>query len=186
MFIYFWDRERDRAWMGEGQRERATQNRKPKTRHGARTRGLRDRDLSWSRTLNWLSHRGAPTKLFLNDGRFNVCKLPCMFWFYHHSMWPAAGIIVTVPYRICHCCHHNGHASVKLVTRHWNMEFSAANIHDFKNCFSGSIAAENDLALISEFRISPDLHPDSKPLLQRSPTKVVFSFLTTANDNRVK
>ena len=26
MFIYFWDRERDSAWAGEGQRERETES----------------------------------------------------------------------------------------------------------------------------------------------------------------
>ena len=31
MFIYFWQRERDRAWAGKGQRERETQNPKQAT-----------------------------------------------------------------------------------------------------------------------------------------------------------
>ena len=56
--------------MGEGQRERETQNPKAgrlhalscqhRARHGARTHKLRDHDLSPSRMLNQLSHPGAP------------------------------------------------------------------------------------------------------------------------------
>ena len=50
MFIYFWDR--DRAWMGEGQRERETQNPKqaPGSERSAQslTQGLNSRTVrSW-------------------------------------------------------------------------------------------------------------------------------------------
>ena len=74
-FIYFWRRERDRAWAGEGQREGETQNLKQaqalscqhRARHGARTHRPRDRDLSRSRILNRLSHPGTPEwLLFFN------------------------------------------------------------------------------------------------------------------------
>ena len=40
-----------------------------RARHGARTHGPRDRDLSWSRPLNWLSHPGAPGNLKGVGGR---------------------------------------------------------------------------------------------------------------------
>ena len=39
---------------------------------GARTHGPRDRDLSWSRTLNRLSHPGAPHYDFLNNILFTL------------------------------------------------------------------------------------------------------------------
>ena len=64
MFINFW--QRDRAWAGEQQRERETQN--PKQAPGSELESqmqgwnseLWDHDLSWSWMLNWLSHPGAP------------------------------------------------------------------------------------------------------------------------------
>ena len=66
--VYLFLRQRDRAWTGEGQREREAQNPKqapapscqPRAWRGARTHRPRDRDLSRSRTLNRLSHPGAP------------------------------------------------------------------------------------------------------------------------------
>ena len=69
-FIYFW--ERDRAWTGEGQREREKQNRKqaPGSEPSAQspTRGSNSRTArswpGWSRTLNRLRHPGAPTYLW--------------------------------------------------------------------------------------------------------------------------
>ena len=59
--------------MGEEQRERETQNQsrlhalscQHRARRGARTREPRDHDLSQSRTLNRLSHSGAPQREFL-------------------------------------------------------------------------------------------------------------------------
>ena len=67
-FIYF-GTERHRAWTGEGQRERATQNRKqaPGSEPSVQslTRGSNSRTArswpGWSRTLNRLRHPGAPT-----------------------------------------------------------------------------------------------------------------------------
>ena len=72
MFINFWDR--DRAWVGEGQRERETQNGKqaPGSEPSAQspTRGSNSRTArswpGWSRTLNRLRHPGAPLFYFLN------------------------------------------------------------------------------------------------------------------------
>ena len=73
-FIYFWDR--DRAWTGEGQRERKTQNRKqaPGSEPSAQslTRGSDSRTTrswpGWSWTLNRLRHPGAPNVyLFLRE-----------------------------------------------------------------------------------------------------------------------
>ena len=67
--------ERDRAWMGEGQRERGRhriQNRlqalscQHRAWRGARTHESWDHGLSWSRTLNRLSHPGAPWPTYLN------------------------------------------------------------------------------------------------------------------------
>ena len=63
---------RDRAWMGEGQRERETQNRKqaPGSEPSAQspTRGSNSRTArswpGWSRTLNRLRHPGAPNLIF--------------------------------------------------------------------------------------------------------------------------
>ena len=51
-------RERGRHRMGSRLQALSHQ---PRARRGARTRGPRDRDLSRSRTLNLLSHPGAPT-----------------------------------------------------------------------------------------------------------------------------
>ena len=71
-FIYFWDRERQSMNTGGAERERERhriQNRlqalssQHRARRGARTHGLRDRDLSRSQMLNWPSHPGAPGEL---------------------------------------------------------------------------------------------------------------------------
>ena len=67
MFIF--ETERDRAQVGEGQREGDTQNLKqaPGSELSARsptqapTHEPGDHDLSGSQTLNQLSHTGAPT-----------------------------------------------------------------------------------------------------------------------------
>ena len=72
MFIYF---ERERARAGEGQRERGSHrigsrlqalSCQHRARLGARTHELWDHDLSWSWTLTWLSHPGAPIAPFFN------------------------------------------------------------------------------------------------------------------------
>ena len=73
--IYFWERGKDRARAGEGQRERETQNLKQapgcqhRARRWARTHGLQDHDLSRSQMLNQLSHPGAPYLHFLKPSR---------------------------------------------------------------------------------------------------------------------
>ena len=80
--IFFFQRlsifgtERDRAWTGEGQRERETQNQKqvPGSESSAQspTRGSNSRTTrlwpGWSRTLNRLRHPGAPKARFLSTG----------------------------------------------------------------------------------------------------------------------
>ena len=66
--LFIFGTERDRAWTGEGQRERETQNRKqaPCSEASAQslTRGSNSRTArswpGWSRTLNRLRHPGAP------------------------------------------------------------------------------------------------------------------------------
>ena len=68
MFIFIFDRERDRAWAREGQREGETQE-APSCQHragrGAWTHEPWDHDLSQSWTLNQLSYPGAPSFSFL-------------------------------------------------------------------------------------------------------------------------
>ena len=69
--VYFWERERDS--MSEGRGRKRGRHRIPsrlqapscqhRARRGAQTHKLRDHDLSWSPTPNWLSHPGAPTHL---------------------------------------------------------------------------------------------------------------------------
>ena len=67
VFIYFWERER--AWMGKGQRERGRHRVRsrpqapscqPRAQRGAWTHKPRDHDVSRSQTLKRLSHPGAP------------------------------------------------------------------------------------------------------------------------------
>ena len=66
--LFIFGTERDRAWTGEGQRERETQNRKqaPGSEPSAQspTRGSNSQTArswpGWSRTLNQLRHPGAP------------------------------------------------------------------------------------------------------------------------------
>ena len=68
VYFYFWERAR----AGEGQRERERDrirsrlqalSRQHRARRRARTHELWDRDLSWSRKLNWLSHPDAPGQI---------------------------------------------------------------------------------------------------------------------------
>ena len=74
MFIYFWEGERDRAWVWERQRERETQNLRQAPGSKLSAQSLMwgwnqepwDHDLSWSRMLNQLSHPGAPKLHYLN------------------------------------------------------------------------------------------------------------------------
>ena len=93
VYFHFW--ERDRAWVGEGQRERETQNLKqaPGSELSAQspTQGSNsrtwDHDLSRSLTLNWLSHPGAP--VILKTPGFSNCA---SFWpsaMVFHSLYPS-------------------------------------------------------------------------------------------------
>ena len=63
MFIFEW--ERDREWVGEGQREKhriqsrlQALSRQHRAWCGTRTHKPSDHELSWSLMLNWLSHTG--------------------------------------------------------------------------------------------------------------------------------
>ena len=68
MFIHYWERERNWAWTGEGQREGKTQiwsrlqalSCQHRARRGAQTHKSWDHDLSQSGTLKWLSYQVAP------------------------------------------------------------------------------------------------------------------------------
>ena len=84
--LFIFGTERDRAWTGEGQRERETQNRKqapgsePSSAQSP-TRGSNSRNArswpGWSRTLNRLRHPGAPYCSILWGGkRFLEVKNP--------------------------------------------------------------------------------------------------------------
>ena len=83
MFIYF--------WVGEGQRERETQNPKQlqalscqhRARHGAWTHDLQNHDLSRSRTLNPLSHPGAPAHFIFKEDTLR--SLSCPSFIRHHQ-----------------------------------------------------------------------------------------------------
>ena len=72
MFIF--ERDRDRMQVGEGQRGRQSQKQAPGSKlsaqspRGAWTHELWDHDLSWSQTLNRLSHPGAPCLFFFFKG----------------------------------------------------------------------------------------------------------------------
>ena len=78
-FIHFWEMERDRAWAGEGQRERQTIIRsrlqplscQHRAWRGARTCEPRDHDLSQNGKLNRLSHAGAPWGYSLNTDLYS-------------------------------------------------------------------------------------------------------------------
>ena len=64
-----------------------------RTRHGAQAREPGDHDLSWSQTLNWLSHPGIPSDCVFNATNENVIleilPLPLLFYlsfFLHVSL----------------------------------------------------------------------------------------------------
>ena len=72
LMLFIFETERNRAWMGWG-RERGRHrigsrlqalSHQPRAWRGARTHELWDRGLSWCRTLNRLSHPGAPERTF--------------------------------------------------------------------------------------------------------------------------
>ena len=86
VYLFFTQRERERekeTWAGEGQREGRQRIQSwlqaPSCQHrawrGAQTHKLQDYDLSWSRTLNQLSHPGAPKILlsYLTKPGYNFC-----------------------------------------------------------------------------------------------------------------
>ena len=85
MFIYFWERESTQ--VEQGQRERGTEDPKQalcwqqQAWCRAWTRELHDHDLSWSSTLNRLSHPGAPN-IFLNLGNQQspICRSCQSLW----------------------------------------------------------------------------------------------------------
>ena len=105
-FIYFWDRERDRAWTGEGQRERGRHrignrlqapSHQPRAWRGARTPGPRDRDLAEVRRLTDCATQAPLYSLFLQTEvlvlLFMICILRihflfCSAWFIF-SYWVA-------------------------------------------------------------------------------------------------
>ena len=75
-FIYFWQRGRERQSMSRGGAERGRHrvwsklqalSRQHRARCGARTLRLRDHDLSRGRTLNRLSHPGAPAMTIFKE-----------------------------------------------------------------------------------------------------------------------
>ena len=78
MFIFERERQTDSVWVGEGQRERETQNRKqpPGSEPSAQspTRGSNSRTArswpGWSRTINRLRHPGAPMFIYLKKNFF--------------------------------------------------------------------------------------------------------------------
>ena len=71
-----WGRGRERGRHRVGSRLQTLSHR-PRAGRGARTRRPRDRDLSWSRTPNRLSHPGAPKLDMFNiktqRGRYSLC-----------------------------------------------------------------------------------------------------------------
>ena len=79
--LFIFGTERDRAWTGEGQRERETQNQKqaPGSEPSAQspTRGSNPRTArswpGWSRTLNRLRHPGAPRTCSIYQSSF-LCR----------------------------------------------------------------------------------------------------------------
>ena len=77
--VYFWQRERDRAWAGEGQRKRGRHRigSRPqalscqhRAQRGARTQEQQDHDLDRSWTLKQLSHPDAPVYVIFK--KFNI------------------------------------------------------------------------------------------------------------------
>ena len=83
--LFIFGTEKDRAWTGEGQIERETQNRKqsPGSEPSAQspTQGSNSQTTrswpGWSRTLNRLRHPGAPLCSFLNQVGFLLsCRSP--------------------------------------------------------------------------------------------------------------
>ena len=112
MFVYFWERETDKVWAGEDQRERERDRiqsrlQVPSYEHragcGAQTHEPWDHDLSQSWTCNQLSHPGAPWAHLFNITFwiriFNICVLQhnigfsfllsvsiCKFWWWQQKI----------------------------------------------------------------------------------------------------
>ena len=78
MFIYFWERERERESWGGTERETETEGPKQaphwqrKAWRGARTHEPWDHDLSRSQSLSWLSDPGAPKYWLLGTCCFSI------------------------------------------------------------------------------------------------------------------
>ena len=97
--LFIFGTERDRAWMGEGQRERETQNRRQAPGSEPSAQSLMRGSNSWtvrswperSRTLNRLSHPGAPLcpildKIFKGPKPFTI-RTRCLVVAEVISMW---------------------------------------------------------------------------------------------------
>ena len=86
-FIYFWEtehewgkvreRRRHRIWAGS-RLQASVQHRAP---CGAWTHEPWDHNLSWSQTLNWLSHLGAPVNSLINQACFHTRGKHLLWWF---------------------------------------------------------------------------------------------------------
>ena len=78
--LFIFGTERDRAWTGEGQRERETQNRKQAPGSEPSAQSLMGGSNSWtarswpgwSRTPNRLRHLGAPISLYYNHPEIHL------------------------------------------------------------------------------------------------------------------
>ena len=73
VFIYL--REDEQAWAGERQREKQTPCWVQSLLWGS-SPGLRDRDLNWRQTLNWLSHPGAAPVPCTSVSKHSPAKFP--------------------------------------------------------------------------------------------------------------
>lgn len=87
LFIYFFEKEREtQSASGEGAENggdtesEAGSKQSAQSRHGARTRQVRDQELSQSRTLNRLSHPDAPESGFKEMGPLDR---RCSHWVLH-------------------------------------------------------------------------------------------------------
>ena len=94
MFIYFWERGRESKQERSRDRGRhRIQSRlqvpscQHRARRGAWTHQPWDHDLSWSQTLNWLSHPGTPMIIFLEEEKNKILSwsghsLNSSFWWF--------------------------------------------------------------------------------------------------------
>ena len=89
-YIYSFLRDRDRTWAGEGQREGETiwsrlqvLSCQQRALHMAWTHKPWDQDLSWSWSLNWLSHPGTPVRLLLISSRIVQTGVLLGIWLFY-------------------------------------------------------------------------------------------------------